>query len=62
MRLRALIREGRVGNSYILSARVRDSIDCVRDMSRAGRYFYDLDGVQQPSGVGRVDAWGDQHD
>lgn len=42
MRRRRMIRKGRVGNSYILSARLRDSIECVLDMSRRGRYFYDL--------------------
>jgi aminoglycoside 3-N-acetyltransferase len=42
MRRRRMIRKRRVGNSYILSARLRDSIECVLDMSRRGHYFYDL--------------------
>src|SRR5262249_39654285 len=47
MRRRAMIRRGRVGNSYILAARVRDAIECVRDMSRNGRYFYDFGDVTE---------------
>lgn len=43
MRRRAMIRKARVGNSYLLSARVADAVDCVRDMSRVGRYFYDFE-------------------
>ena len=45
MRRRQMIRKRRVGNSYIYSTHLRDSIECVRDMSRKGRYFYDLEGV-----------------
>jgi aminoglycoside 3-N-acetyltransferase len=55
MRQRGMIRKSRVGNSYILSARVRDAIECVRAMSRAGRYFYEFDGTRGSAvGLGMV--------
>ena len=53
MRRRRMIRKGRVGNSYILAARVRDSIECVLDMSRRGRYFYDL---ERPAAVSKAQS------
>ena len=43
MRRRRMIRKRRVGNSYVLSVRLSDSIECVLDMSRRGCYFYDLE-------------------
>ncbi|MFM9884898.1 MAG: AAC(3) family N-acetyltransferase [Burkholderiales bacterium] len=45
MRRRGLIAKKRVGNSYILAVHVRDTIDCVREMQREGRFFYDLTGL-----------------
>jgi aminoglycoside 3-N-acetyltransferase len=45
MRERSMIRKSTVGNSYVLAARLRDAVDCVRSMSAAGKYFYDLDGL-----------------
>jgi aminoglycoside 3-N-acetyltransferase len=42
MNRRGLIAKGRVGNSALLAVRVRDTVDVVQDMSRHGRYFYDL--------------------
>ncbi len=43
LRERGLIQERRVGNSRILAVRVRDTVDCVREMARRGEYFYDLE-------------------
>lgn len=45
LRRRGLIRRGRVGNSRIELIRVRDAIECTRDMLARGQYFYDLDEV-----------------
>jgi aminoglycoside 3-N-acetyltransferase len=42
LRRRGLIRERRLGNSRVGMIRVRDAIECVRDMFRKGQYFYDL--------------------
>lgn len=42
LRRRQLIQERRVGNSRLLLIRVRDAVDCVRDMHRRGQTFYDL--------------------
>jgi aminoglycoside 3-N-acetyltransferase len=50
LRRRGAIREQRVGNSCILSIRVRDAIDCVTEMSRRGQYFYDMSEAG-PAGV-----------
>jgi len=45
LRQRGLIREQRVGNSRLQAIRVRDAVECVMAMSRAGLYFYDLGGT-----------------
>ena len=45
MRDRSMIRKSTVGNSYVLAARLRDAVECVRSMSAVGRYFYDLEGL-----------------
>jgi len=42
LRRRGLIRRARVGNSRIEMIRVRDAIDCAREMFARGQYFYDL--------------------
>lgn len=42
LRHRGLIRRGRVGNSRIELIRVRDAIDCTRDMLARQQYFYDV--------------------
>lgn len=42
LRRRGLIREQRLGNSRLLAVRVRDTIECVMEMSRRGEFFYDL--------------------
>lgn len=42
LRRRGLIRRARVGNSRIEMIRVRDAIDCTRDMLARGQYFYDV--------------------
>jgi aminoglycoside 3-N-acetyltransferase len=42
LRRRGLIRRARVGNSRIEMIRVRDAIDCTRDMLAKGQYFYDV--------------------
>ena len=49
LRERRLIRERRVGASRIQAVRVRDTIECVMEMSRNGEYFYD---TSDPPGVG----------
>ena len=43
VRRRGLIRQARVGASRIQAVRVRDTIDCVRDMASRGEFFYDTD-------------------
>ncbi len=42
LRRRGLIRGGRVGATRIQMVRVRDAIDCTRDMLAKGQYFYDV--------------------
>jgi aminoglycoside 3-N-acetyltransferase len=44
LRRQGLIASARVGNTRLLAVRVRAVVDCVREMSRQGRYFYDLAG------------------
>jgi aminoglycoside 3-N-acetyltransferase len=46
LRRRGLIRRVRIGNSRIEMIRVRDAIDCTRDMLARGQYFYDVAEVQ----------------
>jgi aminoglycoside N3'-acetyltransferase len=45
LRRRQLIKERRVGNSRVSLIRIRDAVECVRDMYRKGQYFYDLTGL-----------------
>lgn len=42
LRRRGLIATSRIGNTRLEAVRVRAVIECVREMSRSGRYFYDL--------------------
>lgn len=42
LRRRGLIVQQRIGNSRIEAVRVRAVIECVEDMRRAGRYFYEF--------------------
>lgn len=52
MRRRGQIREGRVGASRILVVNVRDAVECVEDMRRSGRYFYEMgDASEGPGGA-----------
>lgn len=52
---RKLIYERHIGASRILAVRVRDTIDCVRDMCRKQQYFYDLTDLPAPAHL-RVSA------
>jgi aminoglycoside 3-N-acetyltransferase len=56
LRRRRLIRERCVGNTRILAVKLRDTVECVEDLRRKGRYFYDLTGFPEhlsaASGVG----------
>jgi hypothetical protein len=40
-----MIKSRRIGNGEVLAIRVRDAVDCVEDMRRHGRYFYDFSGL-----------------
>ena len=51
LRSRGLIRERRLGNSRIIMVHLRDVVDCVQDMRRGGRYFYDLADLSRPSRI-----------
>ena len=42
LRRRGLIRQRRLGIGRIQAVRVRDTIECVMEMSRNGKFFYDL--------------------
>ena len=42
LRSKGLIARCRIGRTELLAARVRPVIECVREMSRHGTYFYDL--------------------
>jgi aminoglycoside 3-N-acetyltransferase len=43
LRDRGLITSSRIGNTRLHATRVSAVVDCVREMSRSGRYFYDFD-------------------
>jgi aminoglycoside 3-N-acetyltransferase len=45
LRHRRLIESVRIGNGEVLAIRVRSAVECVEDMRRQGRYFYDLSGL-----------------
>lgn len=45
LRRRGAIRRRRIGNGQVQLVRMRDTVECVQDMSRRGVYFYDLDGL-----------------
>jgi len=47
MEKRHFIHSARVGASRILAVKVRDAIDCVSDMRRHGRFFYDMSDLRQ---------------
>jgi aminoglycoside 3-N-acetyltransferase len=51
-RRRGLIKTRRIGNGAVEAIRVREAVDCVEDMRRQGRYFYDFAGL--PGGAGEV--------
>ncbi len=48
LRRRGAIKAARVGNSRIEAVRVRDAIDCVRELASRGQWFYALDAAAQP--------------
>jgi aminoglycoside 3-N-acetyltransferase len=56
LRRRKLILERRVGNSRILAVRIRDAVDCVEDLRRKGRYFYELTDLPMPQPVSTEEA------
>jgi len=47
LRRRGMIAQGRVGATRLEAIRLRDAMDCVEEMWRNGRYFYDLAGAEQ---------------
>ena len=49
LRERNAIKERRIGNGSVLMVRIRETVECVHDMSRRGVYFYDLTGLPLPS-------------
>ena len=49
LRRRGAIRSRRIGNGMVEAIRVRDAIECVDDMRRQGRYFYDFSGLPNPA-------------
>lgn len=56
LRRRGLIKSRRIGNGEVLAIRVRDAVECVEDMRRHGRYFYDFSGL--PGGEGSAPSLG----
>jgi hypothetical protein len=51
LRRRGLIKTRRIGNGAVEAIRVRAAVDCVEDMRRHGRYFYDFAGLPGIAGV-----------
>ena len=49
LRKRNAIKEIRIGNASVQMVRIRETVECVLDMSRRGVYFYDLTGLPLPS-------------
>ncbi len=49
MRRRGLIATLRIGNGYILTVRIQDTIDCVRKMQTEGRFFYEFNEPSTPA-------------
>ena len=49
LRKRNAIKELRIGNGSVQVVRIRETVECVLDMSRRGVYFYDLTGLPPPS-------------
>ena len=45
LRRRHAIKELRIGNGSMQIVRIRETVECVEDMSRRGVYFYDLEGL-----------------
>lgn len=56
LRRRGLIKSRRIGNGEVLAIRVRDAVECVEDMRRHGRYFYDFSDL--PRGMGATASLG----
>jgi aminoglycoside 3-N-acetyltransferase len=48
LRQRQAFKECRLGNGSLLVVRIRETVECVRDMSQKGIYFYDLTGLPEP--------------
>jgi hypothetical protein len=46
-RQRGLVKSRRIGNGEVLAIRLREAVDCVEDMRRRGRYFYDFTGLPE---------------
>jgi aminoglycoside 3-N-acetyltransferase len=49
LRRRHALRERRIGNGNIIVVRIRETVECVLDMSRRGIFFYDFDGLSRPA-------------
>jgi hypothetical protein len=45
LRRRNLIKSRRIGNGEVMAVRVRDAVECVEEMRRHGRSFYDFSGL-----------------
>ena len=49
LRRRDAIKVCRIGNGSVTVVRIRETVDCVQDMSRRGVYFYDFTGLPRPA-------------
>lgn len=55
LRRRRAFKERRIGNGSLLVVRIRETVECVQDMTRRGVYFYDvsdLPGMPASTGTG----------
>ncbi len=49
LRRRHAVRERRIGNGNLIVVRIRETVECVLDMSRQGIFFYDFTGLARPA-------------
>jgi aminoglycoside 3-N-acetyltransferase len=55
LRERGLVKTVRLGNTTLEAVRVREVVDCVREMASRGVYFYDLSGLPSPAPLAPLD-------
>jgi aminoglycoside 3-N-acetyltransferase len=51
LRERGVLEEQRIGNGHIAAVRVRAAVECVLEMARTGRYFYDMSDLPRSSSL-----------